>query len=638
MIFIVHPDRSVTSMLESINVGDTATDIVVISPFSGIQSCSLKYLLPNGAQATPQFLAFQGEGQAMGYGYDGTIYTMKIPVAMTRIIGTVQVSFVFTDAQARSFASDTASFTVGGIESLPFPDGEEQGEDFAAQLQAQKIHVDNAAARAEQINDRAEAAVKSFEEMTAEAEMIDHDEDPQVTFSMDEGEDGEKNASFKFKIPRGPTGYSPEFSVIDGKLCVKNAPDAEFEPLDIDVEYNTDKISAGEDCAALTEGSIAFGKQSTAGARGFGVSSFDPTNRQIKIALKSPATGVYASPAYASGDYFSILNGSHYAFCGKIENVSVSGNTATITYTPATEHGTNTSRTDPWWVFDPRTILYSIRAAFWVPAKPLVGYDLKYEGTEAFPNAVAMGGAIAAAMGAFCAGSGCIAGGNYAAIFGTENMGAYGNLMSGRENFSTGLHSALLGRYLKNYGDYNFLACISNEVRKGNFNALFGSTCIQRSGNGSIMGGSGNVLEGTYDAVFGNSHELIGDQNILGGNDVTAGNASAGTKCHYGVIGGRGHKIAQKSTVRDVGVFGQSHEVNHTAVTVGGEGNTTSSDYQTIFGKNAKPDASDLFCLGYNGNRMTLGKNGTRDNVDTDAVTVSFLRKKLETDLLNGSW
>ena len=599
MIFIVHPDRSVTSMLESINVGDTATDIVVISPFSGIQSCSLKYLLPNGAQASPQFLAFQGEGQAMGSGYDGTIYTMKIPTVMTRIPGTVQVSFVFTDMQARSFASDAASFTIGGIESLPFPDSEEQGEDFAAQLKAQKIHVDTVAARAEDINDRSEAAVKSFEEMTAEAEMIDHDEDPQVTFSMDEGEDGEKNARFNFKIPRGPTGYSPEFRMIDGKLCVKNAPDAEFEPLDIDVEYNTDKISAGEDCAALTEGSIAFGKQSTAGARGFGVTSFDPTNRQIKIALKSPATGVYASPAYASGDYFSILNGSHYAFCGKIENVSVSGNTATVTYTPTTEHGTNTSRTDPWWVFDPKTILYSIRAAFWVPAKPLVGYDLKYEGTEAFPNAVAMGGAIAAAMGAFCAGTGNTAGGNYAAIFGTENMGAYGNLMSGRENFSIGLHSALLGRHNTNHGDYNVVGNRENQILRGNYDALFGY--------GNLIDGGSNCLVG------GNGHKVYASNVLASG---------AGHVINHGHMGAIGYQLT--STRNGQLLVGQLNEATKT----GNYGDLLIVAY----GNSAAGTRKNLF---------TVNDQGTLQK-DTDGVTYKhlrdYVRAKLETDLLNGSW
>ena len=197
MIFIVHPDRSVTSVPESINVGDTAADIIVISPFSVIQCCSLKYLLPNGAEAPPQFLTFQGEGLAMGSGYDGVIYTMKIPSVMTRIPGTVQVSFEFTDTMARTFSSDTAGFTVGGIQSLPFPDSDEQGEDFAEQLKAQKILVDNTA-------DRAEHLLTAFKNVTASAEITDGTQ-PEVIYSESETEDG-KHISFHFKIPRGATG------------------------------------------------------------------------------------------------------------------------------------------------------------------------------------------------------------------------------------------------------------------------------------------------------------------------------------------------------------------------------------------------------------------------------------------------
>ena len=136
MIFIVHPDRTVTTIAETLHVGDTSADVTVLSPFSGVQNCMLKFLLPTGEEGTPQFLNYYGDGTDLGLGYEGSVYTMKIPAVMTKVAGAVQVQIIFTDTGAQQFASEIATFTVSGIEVLPFPDSEEQGEDFAAQLLA----------------------------------------------------------------------------------------------------------------------------------------------------------------------------------------------------------------------------------------------------------------------------------------------------------------------------------------------------------------------------------------------------------------------------------------------------------------------------------------------------------------------
>ena len=136
MIFIVHPDRTVTTIAETLHVGDTSADVTVLSPFSGVQNCMLKFLLPTGEEGTPQFLNYYGDGTDLGLGYEGSVYTMKIPAVMTKVAGAVQVQIIFTDTGAQQFVSETATFTVSGIEVLPFPDSEEQGEDFAAQLLA----------------------------------------------------------------------------------------------------------------------------------------------------------------------------------------------------------------------------------------------------------------------------------------------------------------------------------------------------------------------------------------------------------------------------------------------------------------------------------------------------------------------
>lgn len=428
---------------------------------------------------------------------------------------------------------------------------------------------------------------------------------------------------------KGETGYTPEFKVVDGQCYIKRSPDGEYELLGWDVVTLAENFSVG-DATALTKGSVAMGDGSVAGARGFIVTSFDHTNRQIQLTLKHPVTGVRADALYEAdaekGDLFSILNGTHFAFCGRIESISVSGNTATITYISTTSHGTNASSEGrPWWEFDPKTIMYHpFRAVFWVPEKPLVGYDLMYEGKEAFPGAQAYNGGCASAKGAVVSGEGNAAGGNFAAIFGTMNKGAYGNLMSGRENFSIGLHSALLGRYLKNYGDYNFLANKAVEILRGNCNAAFGST--------------NKLHQGDCNAIFGYLLSVFGDMNIASGFSHEMGDVDKGYKAHYNDVSGKEHKIAKDRPVSFAHVTGVKHTVNHEGVDVSGWNHTSSADYQVLRGYGSTPDAGAAFILARNKNIFTIGANGTRSSVGTDAVTVSFLRNEMETALINGSW
>ena len=372
------------------------------------------------------------------------------------------------------------------------------------------------------------------------------------------------------------------------------------------------------DGEAVTMGSVALGEGSVAGARGFGVKAFDHSKKQLTIALKHPVSGATASPDYAVGDMFSILNGSHYAFCGKIDAISVNNTdkTATITYTPTTAHGTNSSREDPWWVFDSRTILYPVRAIFWIPEKPLVGYDLTYEGEDAFPNAVALNGGLASAKGAVVNGEGSAAGGNWAAIFGELIRAAYGNLSSGRENDSTGLHSGLIGRWLKNYGDYNFLANKAVEVLRGNCNAGFGSTNTLHQGDCNGFVGYLLKIFGDLNGVCGYGHEL--------------GDAEKGYKAHYNTVGGKNHKIGKERSVSYANVSGVANEVNHEGVDVSGWNHKSSCAYQVLRGFGSTPDADAAFILARDKNLLTMGINGTRADVGTDAVVVDFLKKKLD--------
>lgn len=132
MLFIVKKDRSVESILGSLNIGDTATDIVVVAPFTGIQTCEIKYTLPNGQEGKPAFATFYSGKEFES----GSAYVMRIPKEMNTIAGEVQAQIILTDTTAKQFASNPFTFPVDGITALPIPDSEEQGSDFAAILKA----------------------------------------------------------------------------------------------------------------------------------------------------------------------------------------------------------------------------------------------------------------------------------------------------------------------------------------------------------------------------------------------------------------------------------------------------------------------------------------------------------------------
>ncbi len=178
MIFIVHPDKTVTTLLEQVTVGDTTTDIVVISPFSDARSCTLKYRLPDGEESEPQFLKHMGTGASLGIGYEGSVYTMKISQLMTEFMGTVRVTIVFTDANAKEFVCEAASFTVGCFPSFFFPADTAENADFSAQIKEMQTTIeqsilpmlDEASGAAAVARDSAQSCAASAQESAAAAQ------------------------------------------------------------------------------------------------------------------------------------------------------------------------------------------------------------------------------------------------------------------------------------------------------------------------------------------------------------------------------------------------------------------------------------------------------------------------------------
>ena len=199
---------------------------------------------------------------------------------------------------------------------------------------------------------------------------------------------------------------------------------------------------------------------------------------------------------------------------------------------------------------------------------------------------------------------------------------AENNIVGGTENKLNGTSSVKL----KN----NLICGAKIKVTAGSGNILGGQENEIKSGNGNVIGGYNNALTGTYVGIFGNKHLVYGDQNFIVGTENSIGydaNKTASKKSSYNVVGGRGNKIGQTKQVWDAAVFGQNNIINHTGVLAVGANHTSSRDYQILFGNGAKEDSTSALILANSGtNILTFGTTGTRASVDTDAVTVKYLK------------
>lgn len=426
-----------------------------------------------------------------------------------------------------------------------------------------------------------------------------------------------------------------------------------------------EKASKGKDCQILVPNGVAHGENSIAGSYGFAINNINSSS--ITVALTHPSTSKTASTTgIAAGKYFSIISNTHFAFCGKVVSFTTSGSTATITFTSTTASGKTTSSSDPWWTLqtlDGTNGTHDYRpltnGVLWFPEVPTAGYELVYGTNDEysfFKDAVAFGETCyASADDCIVNGEENIAGANHAAIFGKQNKGGYGNIVAGIQNFSCGLHSAVFGRAQENYDDYNLISGRSdkivagheniiaghwdtitsgsqnavfgynNKITSGSQNVLSGYGNTIASGSGTVVGGKENQMISTYGAVFGNSHTVFGDQLLVFGNGNSVGGSST-KKCNYSIVGGQSHTIASSATKTHLAIFGQGHTINNSYVFAAGNGHTSSADYQTLLGDRAQSDANAGIIYANGGfNRFTVGKNGTRSNVSTDAVTVGFL-------------
>ena len=293
-------------------------------------------------------------------------------------------------------------------------------------------------------------------------------------------------------------------------------------------------LISGVNAQAISQGSTAMGVNVSAGTKAFYIEAIDKENKKIYLRTES-VDGVATIPAeaarqgvgtttsydtgYAENDEFSVINGTHYAFCGTITTISDN----VITYEPKVRFTSNIEATGVTSDYTSRFVeiseAFSTIATvdsteywkeyiFWVPAKPECGFIIQNtDGEQYFQGAQTLGdNNKASANAAFVIGTDNIAGGKGASILGTRNRGGYSALTSGGDNVCLGQHSATIGRNLFNSSDYSALTgrcnmCLSPSGNYGNFIAGFNN--IITSGSNVSLFGQGHKCGETNGARFG---------------------------------------------------------------------------------------------------------------------------------------
>lgn len=355
------------------------------------------------------------------------------------------------------------------------------------------------------------------------------------TFTVTNGKDGkdaEEGIGATYDLILGTEGDEAGKLVLVGS---DGSRDIVELPGDIAQGEAEGTLISGVNAQAVSQGSTAIGINVSAGTKAFYIEAIDKENKKIYLRTES-VDGVATIPAeaarqgvgtttsydtgYAEDDEFSVINGTHYAFCGTI--TAISGNV--ITYEPKVRFTSNIEATG---VTSDDYISRSVEISeafstiatvdsteywkeyiFWVPAKPECGFIIQNtDGEQYFQGAQTLGdNNKASANAAFVTGTDNIAGGKGATILGTRNRGGYSALTSGGDNVCIGQHSATLGRNLFNITDYSVLTgrnnmCLSPRGSYGNF--IAGLNNVITSGSGVSLFGRGHKCGQTNGARFG---------------------------------------------------------------------------------------------------------------------------------------
>jgi hypothetical protein len=300
----------------------------------------------------------------------------------------------------------------------------------------------------------------------------------------------------------------------------------------------------------------------------------------------------------------------------------------------------------------------------------------------------------------FAAGRGNTTSGNAGATFGQSNInGGNQAIVAGSTNTNTATNSAVIGGENKNAGAQSLVIgyrCTNGGApydRTNDTTEYASYAYVDMSGNRLVAGrqfqtvrGQWNAVDDKALAVWGNGDKTtpknvftIGEsgtrsdtktdgvtvaylESALAGytpsaqDKFTAGASCNNTGTNAIVVG----KSITNSGAQSA-VFGHTNTNSGSYVTMNGYNNNNTFNYvdmsgtclaaasqlQTIRGRYNVADKDALAIFGWGDdttrkNAFTIGKTGTRSTVDTDGVTVKYLKDNLKTMveeiLLNGSW
>ena len=303
--------------------------------------------------------------------------------------------------------------------------------------------------------------------------------------------------------------------------------DSRFIPDYVSRTY-VDEVTAdirGENTKTIADGSIALGINTIVGRRGYYIKSIDAAAKKIYLAAEKEEIPVFSdadntdadfsTPGYETGDWISIINGSHYYYCAKVQSI---------------EHNVLTFEGDLGFAAFAKDTAQDGHTLY-VPTKPEVG-------------------AVTFGVGGFAAGENCKGGGrgvfiggrdnvgaNYASIGGRENQGGYGTGVFGTFNFVPGLGSfgggnkhEMWGRYCGFTGNQNYIAPgVVESVIEGLSNRIetshtHGGGRYSKSRNGSLNTFHGESLdiEGSFNDVEGRGCKVRRNFNFVRGDNLIA--------------------------------------------------------------------------------------------------------------------
>lgn len=120
MVLIVNRNGSAELTPQTVTLGTTAANIVVVSPFTKYSACALYFKLPNGMMSSPHVLSPATTEQFSDGDLEGVAYEFWLTADVVANVGLVEVTAEFTSGK-RSFRSAPATFNVIGSQGITVP-------------------------------------------------------------------------------------------------------------------------------------------------------------------------------------------------------------------------------------------------------------------------------------------------------------------------------------------------------------------------------------------------------------------------------------------------------------------------------------------------------------------------------------